>query len=121
MGTQNLDRGRWGEDLAARHLERLGLQIVERNWRCRAGEIDIVARDHDTDTIIVCEVKTRSTEDFGTPLAAVTSRKLQRLRGLAAQWMGVHECRARAVRIDVIGILLSRTGGPSIEHLRGVG
>lgn len=121
MGTQHLDRGRWGEELAARHLERQGMVILERNWRCRTGEIDIVARDHGTDTIIVCEVKTRSSEDFGTPLAAVTSRKLQRLRALAAQWMGTHDCRAGAVRIDVIGILLSRSGAPSVEHLRGVG
>lgn len=121
MGTQHLQRGRWGEDLAARHLERLGLVVLERNWRCRAGEIDIVAREPDVDTIVVCEVKTRSTEDFGTPVAAVTSRKLQRLRGLAAQWMATHDCRAESVRIDVIGILLSRTGPPSVEHLRGVG
>lgn len=121
MGTQHLQRGRWGEDLAARHLERAGLDILERNWRCRSGEIDIVAREAESDTIVVCEVKTRTSEDFGTPVAAVTPRKLQRLRGLAAQWMGAHDCTARSVRIDVIGVLLSRTGAPSVEHLRGVG
>lgn len=120
MGTQNLQRGRWGEDLAARHLERLGMVILERNWRCREGEIDIVAGEPETDTIVVCEVKTRSSEDFGSPLAAVTPRKLRRLRSLASAWLRAHEHRAGIVRIDVIGIVLSTKGAPTLEHLRGV-
>ena len=120
MGTQHLQRGRWGEDLAVRHLERLGLVIIERNWRSRTGEIDIVAGDSETDTIVFCEVKTRSSEDFGTPLAAVTPRKLRRLRALAGEWLRERERSAREVRIDVIGILLMPRGAPSIEHLRGV-
>lgn len=120
MGTQHLQRGRWGEDLAVRHLERLGLVILERNWRCRAGEIDIVAAEPGTGTIVVCEVKTRSSEDFGSPLAAVTPRKLRRLRGLASEWLRAHDTSAREVRIDVIGILLSTRGAPNVEHLRGV-
>ncbi len=120
MGTQHLQRGRWGEDLAVRHLERLGLTVIDRNWRCREGEIDIVAGDEERDTIVICEVKTRSSEDFGSPLAAVTPRKLRRLRALAGAWMRAHDHHAREVRIDVIGILLSRSGAPSLEHLRGV-
>ena len=120
MGTQHHQRGRWGEDLAVRHLERLGLVILERNWRSRTGEIDIVAGDRATGTIVFCEVKTRSSEDFGSPLAAVTPRKVRRLRALASEWMRSHEHVAREVRIDVIGILLSTRGGPTIEHLRGV-
>jgi putative endonuclease len=120
MGTHHLQRGRWGEDLAARHLERLGLTVLERNWRCRAGEIDIVAADAESGTLVICEVKTRTTEDFGTPLAAVTPRKLRRLRVLAAEWMREHDGRARAIRIDVIGIVLAAEGSPSLEHLRGV-
>lgn len=118
MGTQHLQRGHWGEDLAACHLERLGLVILERNWRCRTGEIDIIASDDDT--IVFCEVKTRSSEDFGSPLAAVTPRKVRRLRALASEWLGAHDHRAPHVRIDVIGILLGRGGTPTIEHLRGV-
>ncbi len=120
MGSQHLQRGRWGEDLAVRHLERLGLTVIDRNWRCREGEIDIVAGDADADIIIICEVKTRSSEDFGSPLAAVTPRKVRRLRALASEWMRSHDHRAREVRIDVIGILLDRRGAPSLEHLRGV-
>ncbi|MFZ8909420.1 MAG: YraN family protein [Candidatus Nanopelagicales bacterium] len=120
MGTQHVQRGRWGEDLAARHLEGTGLTILERNWRCRAGEIDIVAADSDTGTLIICEVKTRSTEDFGSPLAAITPRKLRRLRMLASEWLRDHDTHARAIRIDVIGIVLSTRGAPALEHLRGV-
>lgn len=120
MGAEHLVRGRWGEDLAARHLERLGLTVLDRNWRCRAGEIDIVAADDQTETIIICEVKTRTTEDFGSPLAAVTPRKLRRLRGLAAEWMRAHDGHARDIRIDVIGIVLGSRGAPTLEHLRGV-
>lgn len=84
------------------------------------GEIDIVAADSDTGTLIICEVKTRSTEDFGSPLAAVTPRKLRRLRLLASDWLREHDTHARAVRIDVIGIVLSTRGAPTLEHLRGV-
>lgn len=120
MGTANQQRGRWGEDLAVRHLERQGLVILGRNWRCRTGEIDIVAGDTEAGTIIICEVKTRSSEDFGSPLAAVTPVKLRRLRALASEWMREHDTRAREVRIDVIGILLNTKGAPTLEHLRGV-
>lgn len=120
MGTQHLRTGRWGEDLAVRHLERLGLVILERNWRCRTGEIDIVAGDHGTGTIVICEVKTRSSEDFGSPLAAVTPRKVRRLRALAGEWLSAHDHHAREVRIDVIGIVLGTRGAPTLEHLRGV-
>ena len=63
MGTQHLQRGRWGEDLAVRHLERLGLTVIDRNWRCREGEIDIVAGDEERDTIVICEVKS-GVEDY---------------------------------------------------------
>lgn len=120
MVAQHMERGRWGEDLAARHLERLGLEILERNWRCREGEIDIIAGDGESDTIIFCEVKTRTSEDFGSPLAAVTPRKMQRLRVLAGEWLRSHDRHAREVRIDVIGIVVGTRGAPSLEHLRGV-
>jgi putative endonuclease len=120
MGTQHMQRGRWGEDLAVRHLERLGLEILQRNWRTRTGEIDIVASDSATGTLVICEVKTRSSEDFGSPLAAVTPRKVSRLRVLAAEWLRAHDRPAREVRIDVIGILLTPRGEPTLEHLRGV-
>lgn len=110
--------GRYGEDLAVRHLEAAGMVVLERNWRCRDGEIDIVARDGRV--LVVCEVKTRSGVWFGGPVEAVTTRKALRLRRLAAQWLSEHPVRPEAVRIDVVGVLRERSGPARIEHLRGV-
>ena len=121
MGTQHLQRGRWGEDLAVRHLERLGLTVIDRNWRCREGEIDIVAGDEERDAIVFCEVKTRSSASYGTPLESVTARKAARLRRLAARWLADHQVRPRDVRLDLVGVLVPRDGAPSLEHAAGVG
>jgi len=109
-------RGRLGEDLAAAHLIGQGLIVLERNWRCEAGELDIVARDGDA--LVVCEVKTRSSRRFGDPLEAVTEAKASRLRRLAARWIAEHDVRPREIRIDLVGIVLA-SAGPEIEHVRG--
>lgn len=111
--------GAWGEDLATTYLADSGMEILDRNWRCREGEIDIVARDGRC--LVVCEVKTRTTDHFGTPLAAVTAIKVRRLRRLACAWMQAHSVSAPTIRLDVIGILAQRGDRPVIEHLRGVG
>jgi len=110
--------GRYGEDVAARHLTESGLAILERNWRCAAGEIDIVARDGDV--LVVCEVKTRSGVGFGGPLEAVTSAKAARLRKLAALWLAARGLRVREVRFDVVGVSRGRRGPASVDHVRGV-
>ena len=108
--------GRYGEDVAARHLLSEGFVVLDRNWRCDVGEIDIVARAGDT--LVVCEVKTRSGTGFGSPLEAVTRSKAARLRRLAACWLGSHDVHPRQIRIDVVGVLGGR-GGPIVEHVRG--
>ena len=110
--------GKYGEELAVRHLERSGLVVLDRNWRCRHGEIDIVARDGAT--LVVCEVKTRRSEAFGTPIEAVTPYKLKRLRRLAMLWLDDHQTHLPGVRIDVVGIVQPIAGPPSLVHLRGV-
>lgn len=111
--------GREGEDLAVQHLEAAGFVVLERNWRCDLGEIDIVARDGAV--LVVCEVKTRSGLGFGTPLEGVTWEKAARLRRLAARWLAAHpECRGGSVRIDVVGVLRSDAAPTVIEHVRGV-
>lgn len=110
--------GRYGEDVAARHLSEAGLAVLERNWRCRFGEIDIVAREGDV--LVVCEVKTRSSSAFISPLEAVTPAKARRLRRLAAEWLRAHPARPAAVRIDVVAVLRSPRGAAMVEHLRGV-
>lgn len=114
--------GRYGEEVAARHLAASGMQLQARNWSCEIGEIDLVALDGAT--LVICEVKTRRGLDFGTPLEAVTARKLARLRRLAARWLAEREAAGEArpseVRIDVVGVLLRAKGAAVVEHLRGV-
>jgi putative endonuclease len=111
--------GKHGEQLAAEFLGRAGLDIVDRNWRCQSGEIDIVAVDGNA--LVICEVKTRSGTGFGTPLEAITWQKARRLRRLAAQWVRDHGVVCEQIRIDVIGILQTRRGEFTIEHVRGIG
>ena len=113
--------GAYGERLAARYLVDSGMQILDRNWRCDQGEIDIVAMD-DTCLVIV-EVKTRRTLAFGSPVEAVTAVKAARLRRLAGCWLTEHRFLVEYVadvRIDVIGVLRPLRGPAQIEHLVAV-
>ncbi|WP_310434169.1 YraN family protein [Streptomyces sp. 3330] len=112
--------GRYGEELAARRLTEAGMTVLERNWRCgRTGEIDIVARDGDT--LVVCEVKTRSGGGFQHPMGSVTPAKAERLRGLAERWIQAHGgAPPGGVRIDLVGVVLPRRGAAVVEHARGV-
>lgn len=111
--------GRRGEDLATAYLEGAGLLIVERNWRCPPhGEIDIVARD--ASTIVITEVKTRSSIAFGHPFEAITPVKLARLRRLAGLWRAAHPEVAGGLRIDAVAVIAPHGGDVVIEHLAGV-
>lgn len=110
--------GDFGEQFAADHLSAQGVQIVERNWRCRLGEIDIIGLD--VDALVFYEVKTRRSARYGTPAEAVTPAKAARLRRLAARWLSEHPHSACQIRIDVIALTMSGQGGTQIEHLRGV-
>ena len=113
--------GAYGERLAARYLTESGMQILDRNWRCDQGEIDIVAMD-DTCLVIV-EVKTRRSLAYGSPVEAVTAVKAARLRRLAACWLTDHRAHVDSVvdvRIDVVGVLRPRSGPARIEHLVAV-
>jgi len=111
--------GRAGEQVAAEYLERAGLRVLDRNWRCSIGEIDIVAAERQV--MVVCEVKTRSDTRFGTPLEAITRNKRARLRRLASHWLVAHGVLFDEVRIDVIGLIRTPAGEFQIEHVRGVG
>ena len=112
-----------GEDLACAELQRQGMQVLERNWRCRLGEIDIVAAEAGADglTLVFCEVKCRSGLGFGHPLEAITFSKMRTLRQLAALWMREHQVRASAIRLDAIGVVLAAGQEPSLTHVRAVG
>lgn len=107
--------GRRGEQLAVDYLVAQGYTIIDRNWRCAIGEIDIVARQGST--AVVVEVKTRSGTAFGHPLDAVTPRKLARLRRLAGAWCDAHPAESSALRIDVIGVI-AQGGDVTIDHVR---
>ena len=112
--------GAYGEDVAARLLtEERGMVLLDRNWRCAEGELDLVLRDGSV--VVVCEVKTRRDASFGTPLEAVTPAKVARLRRLAARWLREHSVSVREVRIDLVGIDLSKPVDERLYHVRGVG
>ena len=111
--------GAWGETVAARHLCRHGMVLLDRNWRCDAGEIDLVLREGRV--LVVFEVKTRRTEAFGPPVAAVDQAKVARLRRLAARWLLAHQAQPDDVRIDVVGVLAPHDGEVQVEHVVGVG
>ncbi len=113
--------GALGEQLAADHLAGLGLRIVERNWRCRYGELDLIAADPAAGTVIFVEVKTRTGDGFGGLEQAVTPQKARRLRRLAGIWLADQDQRWAAVRIDVIGVRIGRRRTPELTHLQGVG
>jgi putative endonuclease len=121
--------GRRGEEIAARALTADGYRVIDRNWRCSLGEIDIVAVDGgrggggdggDAGEIVFVEVKTRSSVGFGHPFEAITTRKLARVRRLAAAWCAEHPGDHRRIRIDAIAIVAPPHGPPQIDHLRRV-
>jgi putative endonuclease len=115
--------GRYGEDVAARHLSDAGLTILDRNWRCRAGELDLVATD--AEVLVFCEVKTRSSGAFGTPAEAVTPAKAGRVRRLAQLWLADRRDGGSSeywpeLRFDVVSVMRRPQGAASVEHLKGV-
>ncbi|WP_245672882.1 YraN family protein [Aldersonia kunmingensis] len=116
MGN-NKALGARGEDLAAEFLEECGLRIVCRNWRCRYGELDLIARDGPV--VAFVEVKTRSGTGFGSPAEAVTFSKQARIRRLAGLWL-TEQSGWVDVRFDVVSVLLGKGADPVIEHLRAV-
>ena len=108
--------GTYGERIAAAYLTDAGLRLLDRNWRCREGEIDLVALDGRT--LVIVEVKTRRGTGFGDPLEAVTDDKLTRLCVLAGAWRRAHrQVRAAGTRIDLVGIVVPVRGEPRIDHL----
>jgi putative endonuclease len=111
--------GKDGEQAAVDYLTAQGFRILDRNWRCAVGELDIVAVERHV--FVVCEVKTRSGTGYGTPLEAVGVRKQRRLRGLAVAWLTAHGIRFEQIRVDVVGLVREPSGGFTIEHVRGVG
>lgn len=118
-GRQNGALGAYGERVAARHLVEQGLVLLDHNWRCDAGEIDLVLRDGQE--LVFCEVKTRTGTAFGHPLEAVDAAKTEQLVRLAARWMDDHGVAAGQVRFDMVAVIRSARGAAEVEHVRGLG
>ncbi len=112
-----------GEDLAVAELERRGMTVVVRNWRCKVGEVDVIADEtvNGRTTTVFCEVKCRSGLGFGDPLEAITHAKVRKLRQLAAEWLAETGAQPAAIRIDAVGIVLARGSLPIVRHERGIG
>lgn len=113
--------GALGEQLAVDHLTSLGLRVLTRNWRCRYGELDVIAADDAASTVVFVEVKTRTSDQFGGVAQAVTPAKVRRLRRLAGLWLATQHSSWAEVRIDVIGVRIGSRRIPEITHLAGVG
>lgn len=116
--AHNAELGRRGEQLAVDHVVGRGMAVLDRNWRCRLGEIDIVARDG-AETVFI-EVKTRTTSDFGHPFEAITPVKLARMRRLAIAWCEATDAPVARIRIDAVAVLAPTEAPALIEHLEGI-
>jgi putative endonuclease len=120
------ETGSLGEQLAVEHLEAKGWEILDRNWRCPAGELDIIARDT-AGYLVFCEVKTRRRyrELPVPPLEAITVKKLYKLQELGMRWLRAarrqYHLSIRGVRYDGIGVVLGEHSEPVIQHQRGLG
>ena len=112
--------GSEGETIAAAFLSRRGHQILDRNWRAPhgRGELDLVTLDRGR--VVIVEVKTRSSLDYGHPFEAIVPKKLERLHRLGWEWCAAHAQRGAAIRVDAVAVLLPVDGPAVIEHLEGV-
>lgn len=117
MNSGRRDLGAFGERVAAAHLEAKGYRIRARNFRCREGEIDIVAEDGDC--LVFVEVRTRRGDAFGTPAESVTAAKERRLLTVAKAYLQEHPDVPANQRIDVVGVELSRGRLQAVQHIEG--
>jgi putative endonuclease len=109
--------GQRGEALVAAWYVQAGYEILEQNWRRREGELDLIlGRGR---MVVFCEVKTRTSNRFGAPVEAITRTKQQRIRLLAARWLGESELRGRTLRFDVASVMVERGAEPMIDVLQG--
>lgn len=120
IDNPRLDRhelGRRGEDIAAEYLTDRGLVVLSRNWRCRDGELDVVATDGRC--LVVCEVKTRTSADYGDPAEFVTPEQMARIRRTTQAWLRAYRVGWCEIRFDVFTVLWPLSGRPRLRHLRG--
>ena len=109
--------GQWGEEQAARHLEARGCQVVATNWRCTAGEVDLVVRDGAW--LAFVEVRTRRGRAYGTPEESITASKLARMAAVAESYVYEHEWEGDW-RLDAVAIEVRPGQAPAIEWYKNV-
>ena len=114
--SAHLELGRAGEAAAAAFYRRRGYRIVERNYRCRSGEIDLIVRRGRL--LVFCEVKTRASARWGVPAEAVGALKQNRIRRSAGTWLAEHHGPRRELRFDVVSVAVA-DGGLEVTHLPG--
>ena len=119
MAKRNKAVGRYGEKVTANYLTQNGFKILDKNWRIREGEIDIVAMSPQGKIHFV-EVKTRSSESFGHPLEAIDRHKAFRLQRLALAWLATHQRFGSDYQIDVSAITLNSSQSPFLDYRSGV-
>lgn len=107
-----------GEAAVQRYCESHGWEVLARNWRGGAGELDLVIRDRGV--IAAVEVKTRLSQIYGSPLHAITVQKLRRIRRLLINWLAENDHRYSSLRIDVAAVTVAALGEPKIEYVTGV-
>ncbi len=117
LPTDNKGIGTLGEDVAAAFLEKRRYRILERNFRCKGGEVDIIARDPGDQSLVFIEVKARKDLSYGVPQLAVTPFKQRQVSKAALTWLSKKRLHDRNARFDVIAILLAGDGGHKIEHI----
>jgi len=115
MTTERQAVGAYGERVAAQHLRDKGLVILNQNWRCAEGEIDLVLRDRND--LVFCEVKTRRSAVYGTPAESVTPGKVRKLRRLARCWLAETGLHAPTVRFDVVEVIPQPQGPADVRHI----
>jgi putative endonuclease len=121
VGDARAALGARGEDAAVAWYRQASYEILDRNWRCAEGELDVVAYIAVDDVVVFCEVKTRSSGSFGSPFEAVTPAKQRRLRTLAARWLRTERRRGAGygrVRFDVAAVTIGPGGTLEVEVLQ---
>ena len=115
----NQTMGAFGEQIVVNYLVERNIRIVDRNWRIREGEIDIVAR-HENGAYAFVEVKTRSSLAFGHPLESISREKAYRLQRLSLAWLAINHAFGEPFTIDCAAVLISPTGQGLVEYRAGV-
>ncbi len=111
---------RQGEDFAAKFLQKKGYKILDRNFRKSYGELDIVAIEQKTETLVFVEVKTRTSSEFGSPFEAITPWKLKTLIKTAQFYKLSHKNLPESLRIDAIGIKINNNGEMDVDHIQNI-